>query len=136
MPQRVSCVMHNSEFRCAGIACALGGTRAPGPALVQELLEIFHVVKMGVRPPIGGKAPGTKGGWTIGASIFLVPGLCVLLHRLHPSPLGSILVIAFVAFVSANLSPEVGAVTSSISRVLRYPSHKRAKRSEIYGGVL
>jgi hypothetical protein len=33
--------------------------------LVQELVEVFHVVEVGGRPPRGGKAR-TKGQWTIG----------------------------------------------------------------------
>jgi hypothetical protein len=41
--------------------------------LVQELVEVFHVVQVGGRPPIGGKA-GTKGEWTIGDLILPVPG--------------------------------------------------------------
>ena len=41
--------------------------------LVQELVEIFNVVEVGGRPPIGGKA-GTKGEWTIGDLILPVPG--------------------------------------------------------------
>ncbi|KAF8836043.1 hypothetical protein BDN67DRAFT_974655 [Paxillus ammoniavirescens] len=41
--------------------------------LVQELVEVFHVVEVGGRPPLGGKA-GTKGEWTIGDLILPVPG--------------------------------------------------------------
>ena len=41
--------------------------------LVQELVEVFHVVEVGGRPPIGGRA-GTKGEWTIGDLILPVPG--------------------------------------------------------------
>jgi len=41
--------------------------------LVQELVEIFNIVEVGGRPPIGGKA-GTKGEWTIGDLILPVPG--------------------------------------------------------------
>jgi hypothetical protein len=41
--------------------------------LVQELMEVFHVVEVGGRPPLGGKA-GTKGEWTIGDLILPVPG--------------------------------------------------------------
>ena len=41
--------------------------------LVQELVEVFNVVEVGGRPPIGGKA-GTKGEWTIGDLILPVPG--------------------------------------------------------------
>ncbi|KAJ7278431.1 UV radiation resistance protein and autophagy-related subunit 14-domain-containing protein [Mycena rebaudengoi] len=41
--------------------------------LVQELIEVFHVVEVGGRPPIGGKA-GSAGEWTIGDLILPVPG--------------------------------------------------------------
>jgi hypothetical protein len=41
--------------------------------LVQELVEVFNVVEVGGRPPVGGKA-GTKGEWTIGGLILPVPG--------------------------------------------------------------
>ncbi|KAF8881028.1 UV radiation resistance protein/autophagy-related protein 14 [Gymnopilus junonius] len=58
-------------------ATALSGlsatiTRARS-GLVQELVEVFNVVEVGGRPPIGGKA-GTKGEWTIGDLILPVPG--------------------------------------------------------------
>ncbi|KAG2131229.1 UV radiation resistance protein/autophagy-related protein 14 [Suillus bovinus] len=41
--------------------------------LVQELLEVFHVVEVGGRPAVGGR-PGAKGEWTIGGLILPVPG--------------------------------------------------------------
>ncbi|KAI0052006.1 hypothetical protein FA95DRAFT_1675524 [Auriscalpium vulgare] len=41
--------------------------------LVSELVEVFNVVEVGGRPPIGGKA-GTKGEWTIGDLVLPVPG--------------------------------------------------------------
>ena len=41
--------------------------------LVQELVEVFNIVEVGGRPPIGGRA-GTKGEWTIGDLILPVPG--------------------------------------------------------------
>ncbi|KAG7088969.1 hypothetical protein E1B28_012915 [Marasmius oreades] len=41
--------------------------------LVQELVEVFNVVEVGGRPPVGGKA-GTKGEWTIADLILPVPG--------------------------------------------------------------
>ncbi|KDR76709.1 hypothetical protein GALMADRAFT_225653 [Galerina marginata CBS 339.88] len=60
--------------------------------LVQELVEVFNVVEVGGRPPIGGKA-GTKGEWTIGDLILPVPGdmrryppdhiNAVLTHTIH-----------------------------------------------------
>ncbi len=53
--------------------------------LVQELVEVFNVVEVGGRPPIGGKA-GTKGEWTIGDLILPVPGdirrESILFHQL------------------------------------------------------
>ncbi|TFY58937.1 hypothetical protein EVJ58_g6098 [Rhodofomes roseus] len=53
---------------------ALGDTIARARAgLVQELVEVFSVVEVGGRPPIGGKA-GTKGEWTIGGLVLPVPG--------------------------------------------------------------
>ncbi|KAF9258391.1 hypothetical protein L218DRAFT_974904 [Marasmius fiardii PR-910] len=60
--------------------------------LVQELVEVFNVVEVGGRPPIGGRA-GTKGEWTIGDLILPVPGdirryppdhiNAVLTHTIH-----------------------------------------------------
>jgi hypothetical protein len=41
--------------------------------LVSELVEVFNIVEVGGRPPIGGKA-GTKGEWTIGDLVLPVPG--------------------------------------------------------------
>ncbi|TFK66602.1 hypothetical protein BDN72DRAFT_823190 [Pluteus cervinus] len=41
--------------------------------LVQELVDVFTVVEVGGRPPVGGKA-GSKGEWTIGGLILPVPG--------------------------------------------------------------
>ncbi|KAJ7221273.1 UV radiation resistance protein and autophagy-related subunit 14-domain-containing protein [Mycena pura] len=41
--------------------------------LVQELVEVFNVVEVGGRPPLGGKA-GSQGEWTIGDLILPVPG--------------------------------------------------------------
>ena len=41
--------------------------------LVQELVEVFSIVEVGGRPPLGGKA-GTKGEWTIGGLVLPVPG--------------------------------------------------------------
>ena len=53
---------------------SLSGTIARARSgLVQELVEVFNVVEVGGRPPIGGKA-GTKGEWTIGDLILPVPG--------------------------------------------------------------
>lgn len=52
--------------RADTIARARGG-------LVSELVEVFNIVEVGGRPPIGGKA-GTKGEWTIGDLVLPVPG--------------------------------------------------------------
>ncbi|CAK5275402.1 unnamed protein product [Mycena citricolor] len=41
--------------------------------LVQELVDVFNVVEVGGRPPIGGKS-GSQGEWTIGDLILPVPG--------------------------------------------------------------
>jgi len=41
--------------------------------LVSELVEVFNIVEVGGRPPIGGKA-GTRGEWTIGDLVLPVPG--------------------------------------------------------------
>ncbi|KAF7310440.1 hypothetical protein HMN09_00586100 [Mycena chlorophos] len=41
--------------------------------LVQELVEVFNIVEVGGRPPLGGKA-GSAGQWTIGDLILPVPG--------------------------------------------------------------
>jgi len=54
----------------SGLSSAISRARA---GLVQELVEVFNVVEVGGRPPIGGKA-GTKGEWTIGDLILPVPG--------------------------------------------------------------
>ncbi|KAG2348244.1 hypothetical protein BDR05DRAFT_875011 [Suillus weaverae] len=40
--------------------------------LVQELVEVFHVVEVGGRPAVGGR-PGARGEWTIGGLILPVP---------------------------------------------------------------
>ncbi|KAI0646695.1 UV radiation resistance protein and autophagy-related subunit 14-domain-containing protein [Trametes meyenii] len=60
--------------------------------LVQELVEVFSVVEVGGRPPLGAKA-GTKGEWTIGGLVLPVPGdirryppdhiNAVLTHTIH-----------------------------------------------------
>ncbi|KAG0694817.1 UV radiation resistance protein and autophagy-related subunit 14-domain-containing protein [Suillus ampliporus] len=41
--------------------------------LVQELVEVFHVVEVGGRPAVGGR-PGARGEWTIGGLVLPVPG--------------------------------------------------------------
>lgn len=50
-------------------------------------MEVFNIVEVGGRPPIGGKA-GTKGEWTIGDLVLPVPGdirRMYLSYPLHPS---------------------------------------------------
>ncbi len=54
----------------SNVSAAVSRARA---GLVQELVEVFNVVEVGGRPPIGCKA-GTKGEWTIGDLILPVPG--------------------------------------------------------------
>ena len=81
----------------ANLSMAIARARS---GLVQELVEVFNVVEVGGRPPIGGKA-GTKGEWTIGDLILPVPGdirrkpcprLCccgtvlICLHRISTGP--------------------------------------------------
>ncbi|KAF9008205.1 UV radiation resistance protein/autophagy-related protein 14, partial [Cyathus striatus] len=61
-------------------------------ALVNELVEVFHVVEVGGRPAVGGKG-GTRGEWCIGELVLPVPGdirryppdhtNAVLRHTLH-----------------------------------------------------
>ncbi|KAJ6567555.1 UV radiation resistance protein and autophagy-related subunit 14-domain-containing protein, partial [Mycena sp. CBHHK59/15] len=50
-----------------------GFSRVARAGLVQELIDVFHVVEVGGRPPLGGKA-GSQGEWTIGDLILPVPG--------------------------------------------------------------
>ncbi|KAI0036321.1 UV radiation resistance protein/autophagy-related protein 14 [Vararia minispora EC-137] len=54
----------------AQLADTLARARA---GLVTELVEVFNVVEVGGRPPVGGKA-GTKGEWTIGGLVLPVLG--------------------------------------------------------------
>jgi len=52
----------------------LGDTLAHARSgLVAELVEVFNIVEVGGRPPVGGKA-GTKGEWTIGGLVLPVLG--------------------------------------------------------------
>ncbi|KZT07897.1 uncharacterized protein LAESUDRAFT_742662 [Laetiporus sulphureus 93-53] len=60
----------DATFQLAALADTLARARS---GLVQELVEVFSVVEVGGRPPLGGKA-GTKGEWTIGGLILPVPG--------------------------------------------------------------
>ncbi|KAG1904888.1 UV radiation resistance protein and autophagy-related subunit 14-domain-containing protein [Suillus fuscotomentosus] len=41
--------------------------------LVQELVEVFHIVEVGGRPAVGGRA-GARGEWTVGGLVLPVPG--------------------------------------------------------------
>lgn len=59
-----------ATHRLAALADTVARARA---GLVQELVEVFSVVEVGGRPPIGGKA-GTKGEWTVGGLVLPVPG--------------------------------------------------------------
>lgn len=58
------------SYEISSLTTALARARS---GLVQELVEVFNVVEVGGRPPIGGKA-GTKGEWTIGDLVLPVPG--------------------------------------------------------------
>ena len=51
------------QSELSSLSAALARARS---GLVQELVEVFNVVVVGGRPPIGGKA-GTKGEWTADA---------------------------------------------------------------------
>ena len=69
----------------ASLSIALSRARS---GLVQELVEVFNIVEVGGRPPIGGKA-GTKGEWTIGDLVLPVPGdirrkllLCIIYFQI------------------------------------------------------
>jgi hypothetical protein len=61
---------HSQSSELTTLSNALARARS---GLVQELVEVFNVVEVGGRPPIGGKA-GTKGEWTIGDLVLPVPG--------------------------------------------------------------
>jgi hypothetical protein len=61
---------HSRSQELTTLSNALARARS---GLVQELVEVFNVVEVGGRPPIGGKA-GTKGEWTIGDLVLPVPG--------------------------------------------------------------
>jgi hypothetical protein len=61
---------HSRSQESITLSNALARARS---GLVQELVEVFNVVEVGGRPPIGGKA-GTKGEWTIGDLVLPVPG--------------------------------------------------------------
>ncbi|KAJ6534047.1 UV radiation resistance protein and autophagy-related subunit 14-domain-containing protein [Mycena vulgaris] len=69
--------------------------------LVQELIDVFHVVEVGGRPPIGGKA-GSQGEWTIGDLILPVPGD---VRRYPPQHINAVLghAVHFVGLLSFYL---------------------------------
>ena len=58
------------QVQLANLSEAIAKARS---GLIQELVEVFSVVEVGGRPPLGGKA-GTKGEWTIGGLVLPVPG--------------------------------------------------------------
>ncbi|KAI0341427.1 hypothetical protein BDW22DRAFT_1358967 [Trametopsis cervina] len=62
--------IEQASFRLTDLSDTVARART---GLVQELVEVFSVVEVGGRPPIGGKA-GTKGEWTIGGLVLPVPG--------------------------------------------------------------
>ncbi|KAL6299304.1 UV radiation resistance protein and autophagy-related subunit 14-domain-containing protein [Sparassis latifolia] len=78
-----------ATYQLAALSDTLARARS---GLVQELVEVFSIVEVGGRPPLGGKA-GTKGEWTIGGLVLPVPGdirryppdhiNAVLTHTLH-----------------------------------------------------
>ncbi|EMD40218.1 hypothetical protein CERSUDRAFT_122278 [Gelatoporia subvermispora B] len=79
----------NVAYQLAALSDTIAHARSE---LVQELVEVFSVVEVGGRPPLGGKA-GTKGEWTIGGLVLPIPGdICryppdhinaVIIHTLH-----------------------------------------------------
>ncbi|KAF6752046.1 UV radiation resistance protein and autophagy-related subunit 14-domain-containing protein [Ephemerocybe angulata] len=69
--------------------------------LVQELVDVFHIVEVGGRPPVGGKA-GTKGEWTIGGLVLPVPGD---IRRYPPDHINAVLTLTihFLSLLSFYL---------------------------------
>ncbi|KAJ2912893.1 hypothetical protein MD484_g7522, partial [Candolleomyces efflorescens] len=69
--------------------------------LVQELVEVFNIVEVGGRPPVGGKA-GTKGEWTIGGLVLPVPGD---IRRYPPDHINAVLTLTihFLSLLSFYL---------------------------------
>jgi hypothetical protein len=68
---------------------------------VQELVDVFHIVEVGGRPPVGGKA-GTKGEWTIGGLVLPVPGD---IRRYPPDHINAVLTLTihFLSLLSFYL---------------------------------
>lgn len=69
--------------------------------LVQELVDVFNIVEVGGRPPVGGKA-GTKGEWTIGGLVLPVPGD---IRRYPPDHINAVLTLTihFLSLLSFYL---------------------------------
>ncbi|KAH9948065.1 UV radiation resistance protein and autophagy-related subunit 14-domain-containing protein [Amylocystis lapponica] len=88
-PEALSRQIDEAAYQLTALSDTLVRARS---GLVQELVEVFSVVEVGGRPPLGGKA-GTKGEWTIGGLVLPVPGdmrryppdhiNAVLTHTLH-----------------------------------------------------
>ncbi|KAH8089901.1 UV radiation resistance protein and autophagy-related subunit 14-domain-containing protein [Cristinia sonorae] len=121
--------IEEAQYRLSLLAETLTRARA---GLVQELVEVFSVVEVGGRPPIGGKA-GTKGEWTIGGLVLPVPGdmrryppdhiNTVLTHTLHfLSLLAFYLGVRLpfdVIWSRSSTPPSSGSASSSTSSVSR-----------------
>jgi hypothetical protein len=82
--------------------------------LVSELVEVFNIVEVGGRPPIGGKA-GTKGEWTIGDLVLPVPGDIrrACFHMLF----------FYVLFLSSFLTGNAGYPPDHINAVITHTLH-------------
>ncbi|KAI0784044.1 UV radiation resistance protein and autophagy-related subunit 14-domain-containing protein [Abortiporus biennis] len=106
--------------------------------LVQELVEVFSVVEVGGRPPLGGKA-GTKGEWTIGGLVLPVPGdmrryppdhiNAVVTHTLHFLSLLSFYLgikLPFEVIWSRSSTPPSTSLATSITTL---PSHHSSSPS-------
>lgn len=75
--------MEHRLLRETRALAALGDTLARARSgLVAELVEVFNVVEVGGRPPVGGKA-GAKGEWTIGGLVLPVLGDIRRTHFFH-----------------------------------------------------
>ncbi|KAI0674696.1 UV radiation resistance protein and autophagy-related subunit 14-domain-containing protein [Trametes maxima] len=106
-----------------GQLAALSDTIAKARSgLVQELVEVFSVVEVGGRPPLGAKA-GTKGEWTIGGLVLPVPGdirryppdhiNAVLTHTIHFVTLLAFYLgvkLPFEVVWSRSTSPPTGSI--------------------------
>ncbi|KAG1743363.1 hypothetical protein EDD22DRAFT_296738 [Suillus occidentalis] len=63
----------NAYQGISGARCAESNYFCTRSGLVQELVEVFHVVEVGGRPTVGGR-PGARGEWTVGGLVLPVPG--------------------------------------------------------------